>query len=293
MSHLSPSRICHIAVVIAAVSVTACVETEDDVGDEVNTEAAAKIGRNNLPENWLAKFAPEMNLIVKTKLGAEPLIVNVGAEDKGFVLLDYTLRCALSSSQKFHVKNPQGVIVPLPSVAGIGLAPNWLTRGLTAVEQQWVLGCILAHINATGQSVPVSFRGAHSALATTAAESVDYPYLEGAFYGSFGDPANPDLAFRTRQYACYGPALVAKCGAAAPTVLWNRLCTRGDCSDLTVVGPCEPKAPSTNRACSSRNANYYKECASRATTGVWPAAGADLYNPAVVTTWLKDVNCGT
>jgi hypothetical protein len=290
MSRLSPSSTCHLAVVIAAVSMTACVEAEVDAGDEVDTEAVSKIGQNSLPENWLAAFAPEMNLIVRKKLGDEPLIVDVGKDPKGHVLLDYTLRCALGSSQKFEVKNPQGVVVPLPNLAGIGLAPGWLTRGLTQVEQQWVMGCILAHINAAGRAVQVSFRGPHSALATTAAEAAAHPYLEGAFYGDFGDPNNPDLAFRTRQYACYGPALVAKCGAAAPTVLWKRLCTLGDCSDLTVVGPCEAKAPSTNRACGSRNANYFKDCASRATTGAWPAAGADRYSP-VVTTWLKEVDC--
>ncbi len=292
MPRPSTSPVAHLPWIMLAIAslATACVETEGD-DDLAETDVIAKQGINSLDENAIKFFAREMNALITAALGAEPAIEILAKDPTGLKVLDYSLRCALKSTQTVKVKNGAGAIVSLPTKRGIGLAPEWLYRGLDRFEQEWLMGCLLAHINAAGAAVPISLRGGHGALALSTGEAAAFPYLEGAFYGSFGDLLNPDLAFRTRQYACYGPALVAKCGAAAPTVLWKRLCTRGDCNDLTVVGPCEPTQLAPNRACTTRTGDYYKECASRATSGGWPAAGADRYTPAVVTTWLKEVNC--
>jgi hypothetical protein len=270
--------------VLACVSITAaaCVAEPEELPPP---EPVAKQSFNSLPENAIADYAFELNRLVTEPFRDGPSMRALSMQEKGLRLLEYSARCTLPVGMTIPLLSYKGPVT-IPNGPPLGLAPDWPNRGLSLDEQEWLMACLLAHINAQGQSVWISVRGPHAALATTPAEVASFTYLEGAFYGEFGDWSDPDSADLTIQRACYGPAL-AQCGPAAPTILYGRLCTiPGGCPHLRVTGPCEA-APPTPRACLPRAGDAYDTCYGSAFTGL--PAGRQY--KAVATTYLKDFKC--
>lgn len=268
--------------ILAALGAPGCVA---DPTDLPLAEPVAKQSANSLAENAIATFAHDLNRLVNQRFEDGPVMRALTASKGGLELVEYGARCALAAGAVVPIQTFDGPD-QVPDAPGLGLAPDWRKRGLSPEEQAWLMACLLAHVNAGGQAVDISARGPHPALATTAQELARFTYLEGAFYGRFGDPGDPDEAGLTYQRACYGPAL-GKCGAAAPTILYDRLCTiPGGCPHLVVVGPCEAK-PSAPAACKPRTGDAYDECYPIASSGPPPSEK----HRAVITTYLDDFEC--
>ncbi len=250
-----------------------------------SVEPVAKQSVNSLDENAIAAFAYDLNRLVNQPFEDSPVMRSLAASKQGLQLVEYSARCTLALGVQVPIQTYDGP-AKVPTAPSLGLAPDWRKRGLGPEEQQWLMSCLLAHINAGGNAVVISARGPHAALATTPAEVARFTYLEGAFYGRFGDPTDPDEGGLTYQRACWGPAL-AKCGGAAPTILYDRLCTiPGGCPHLVVVGPCEatPPAPA---ACAPRTGDAYDVCYPIAISGPPPS----MKYKAAITTYLEDFAC--
>jgi len=100
-------------------------------------------------------------------------------------VLTYLARCAIPEGDVL-VAEVDGVHHEFPG--RLGLAPEWQRGPCDTACQRWVSACLLAHGNALGVEVPISLRGHHPALATTADERAGFPVQEGAFYGNLFDP---------------------------------------------------------------------------------------------------------
>ncbi|NQD36575.1 hypothetical protein HPT27_06030 [Permianibacter sp. IMCC34836] len=114
--------------------------------------------------------------------------------------LKYLVDCALPEGVAVSVSH-NGTVYQFDGA--MGLAPGWLTRGLTVEEQQLLTTCLLARTNFFGKRVLLSLRAnddvtAPAALQVSAQEALDNPYFEAAFFGNiFID--NPQL------FVCAGP----------------------------------------------------------------------------------------
>ena len=121
----------------------------------------------------------------------------------GRALSPYLVKCALPAQRQIAAEDEK-----LPG--GLGLAPEWLERPMTAKERRWISACLLALMNASGEHVEVSLAGGHDNLPSSAEEPV---FREGAFYGDlFG--AEPE------SFVCSGDEDVEHSSARA-----KRVCT--------------------------------------------------------------------
>jgi hypothetical protein len=100
----------------------------------------------------------------------------------------------------------------------LGLAPEWVHRGLTASERLWWGACLAAHTNRYGVPVEISVRGDAASLATTTTERSTFTKREGAFWATY----NPDAAVPLHFYTCFDEK-----NATVSAMLANRTCTLG------------------------------------------------------------------
>lgn len=213
-----------------------------------------------------------------SSLGESPLF----ATAPGRKLLGYVVMCSMGWDDNFNVfKADREYILE----GGIGLAPSWKDAALTVSERRWLSACLLAHANAFGVEVPLSLRGPHPALSTTAGELSDYPVQEGAFYGDILERSAPPLAF-----ACAGTAQNDGCQREMNEWLKERACAResastldcgmewaGNCYALSIGGESPP-------ACNTLSGDAYPECHS-APAAAGPDPGAVFSE--VITVYLK------
>jgi hypothetical protein len=166
--------------------------------------------------------------------------------------MKYLVACGLPAGKSF-VYN--GITFP----GKFGLASSWQTSPLTSTQIRWVTACLLAHVNADGRNVVVSFRGPTGALATTSTERSAYPKEEGAYFGNV-------LAGTQRKYSCKG----AYASYSAST--YGRRCA-SSCSSCEYVSV----------------GNCSSVCSSRTTDGGWSnCRGSDgLTYANVVTSYVK------
>ena len=82
----------------------------------------------------------------------------------------------------------------------VGLAPQWLLSRLDPVGQRWVSACMFARVNNLEVVIPISMRGLHPELATSAAERAEWTLEEAAFFGNAFGPLNQPLQW----FACRG-----------------------------------------------------------------------------------------
>ena len=131
-------------------------------------------------------------------------------------LLEYLVSCAL----------PQGVELKTDTGDGaqrfsgsLGLAPNWLNRGLTTSEQPWVSACILARTNLFGKRIEISMRAldpAPAGLLAPKKEWEEFIIHEGAFFGNI-------FASKPRAFACLGKTTPRQ---SVDPVLQKRVCAQ-------------------------------------------------------------------
>ena len=270
-------------VLLALTVASACV-----IDDAVPVTPIAKQSSNSLAENAISRFAAELNELVTVPFVDSPIVRAMAASGAGLQLLEYSARCMFAEGATVELDTLHGPQT-IPNARSLALGPEWKKRGLDEIEQKALMGCLLAHINATGNAVDISVRtwtppGSPNPIPTTPSEAAEFTYLEGAFYGRPGRLHLADEVNRTFQLVCYGPAL-ARCGANAPTIMYNRLCTLGGCDDLAIIGPCEdPIAPA---ACMPRSGDAYDECYPVAGAGPSPSA----YRAGVITTYLRELEC--
>ncbi len=177
---------------------------------------------------------------------------------EGQELLAFLLGCAL----------PEGVTVVAPDPAGgpaiefygeLGVAPEWINRGLDRSDRRWVTACILSRVNDAGVSVEISMRGPLAALDSTPAERASHTIEEGAFYGDIFGAVNQPLqwfACRGRDQAAgeTGGLVDRDCAEPDPANPGKTFCEftfAGDCADFT--------APKNKYACESFS-DYYEDC---------------------------------
>lgn len=193
-------------------------------------------------------------------------------------VLTYLVRCALPDGMKISGSSG-GKSYAFSGL--IGLAPEWLGAPLTTSGRHWVSACMLAHVNGYNKQVPISLRGAHAALATSAAEVVAYPVEEMAFYGDiFG--AN-DVMF-----ACAGKGPQAAYAADPDDDLGaRRSCDEDEGCLVNVPGPCQDIMLSGADACEGGGAGLPSSChgSLKSSNLGWPAG--DTAYPEVITVYMK------
>lgn len=99
--------------------------------------------------------------------------------------LKYLVNCALPADDTLiAVADNQRFSFP----GGMGLAPEWATRPLTAAQQRRVSACMLARTNRFGVPVQISIRSdaadAPESLRTDADERRAFPFFEAGFFGN-------------------------------------------------------------------------------------------------------------
>lgn len=155
-------------------------------GFSVNGFSVNGLGLNGLQLNGLHLNGLQVNGLGMNGLGINGLGINgLGLpgspiDPRARELLRYVARCALRADQ--HVVVP-GDGTGERFVGALGLAPAWPARAVSAEDEHWVSACLLAHVNAFGEPVPISLR-ASGRLEADATERAAFPLHEGAFFGS-------------------------------------------------------------------------------------------------------------
>ncbi len=103
----------------------------------------------------------------------------------------------------------------------IGLAPQWIDRGLVGEEERWVSACMLARTNFFGKTVQISMRAPEGievpskSLETTPEEIEGFSIFEGGFFGNL-------FAENPVAYTCLGDRTAEE---NADPILQDRVCT--------------------------------------------------------------------
>jgi hypothetical protein len=167
------------------------------------------------------------NVVVPT-----PLLGTSG----GRSVLDYTVRCALSSEQVVY--GPDG----RRFYGSFGFAPEWTGRGLTTSEQRWVSACIFQHLNGTGEHVDILLDGSHPALECPSDEEpcAEFVVHDATMYG------NAFLPSAIAGYACIDPDLTGElsslslsCPLDLGLLSLERLCGHVPTCGIAFLGLCD------------------------------------------------------
>ncbi len=132
---------------------------------------------------------------------------------------EYLIKCALGPGQSLNIGG-------IAYDGLVGLAPGWITKPLGDSEQRWISACLLAHANASGDSMRILLAGQRPELHALGGEG-DFVFEEAAFYGNLFDASDtvpggavpPVLS--QNLYACAGGGLSSN-GAMA---VHARICT--------------------------------------------------------------------
>lgn len=117
--------------------------------------------------------------------------------DERVKVMKYLAGCALSTYDSVSITDSCNVTRTFKGTL-LNLARNWVNRAPNVAERQRVSACLLARVNAAGNSVGLSLRGLNIRVTTT--EAQNFPVFEGAFFGDLFDPASP------RRFNCRGDA---------------------------------------------------------------------------------------
>jgi hypothetical protein len=189
--------------IMFAMLVAGCVvEAPEQMMVAANRKAQSDENRlsvNRLSMNRLSLNRLSLNRLSLNRLSLNRLSLNSLAADglettnEGRELLSYVAKCALRAEDTL-VAVHAGVTYEFPGL--LAVAPEWENAPLTTSGQQWLSGCLLAHVNAFGTSVPISLRAAGK-LDADVPESIAFPVYEATFFGN---------VFNIEQdmYACTG-----------------------------------------------------------------------------------------
>lgn len=204
----------------------------DTIRSAVSTENALSI--NHLSLNRLSLNRLSLNRLSLNRLSLNRLSLNslddIETTEDGRELLRYVALCALHRGD-ILVAEHERVEYEFPGL--LALAPEWEHGPLSSSKQRLMSACLIAHVNAYGQSVTVSMRSA-GALAADEAERKAYAVYEGTFFGQvFGGD-------EIEAYGCQGAEpSIARVHSAARDL---RACTdpSDDCG-VTSLGRCRER----------------------------------------------------
>ena len=98
--------------------------------------------------------------------------------------VSYLVRCALPSGHSLRKQDQNGTSYTF--AGAMGLAPGWENSPATADDRYWISSCLMAHINTTGQHIPIYLDGV--APLGWGRDSA-FPIQEGTFIGDlFASP---------------------------------------------------------------------------------------------------------
>ena len=197
------------------------VDPEMSADDELVGEAeSAVIGENALNLNALNLNALNLNALNLNALNLNGLsLTNLAAiQNPGSsgtlarLALRYMASCALTSNQSFSFSwtDLLGTVHNEVYPGLLGLAPTWTHWPLCIEQQRMVSACLAARVNYYEVPVVISARSVTEPLKTltSSQEKIDYPHIEGAFWGNLFAPV-PFLN------ACYNSATVKLARVAA------------------------------------------------------------------------------
>jgi hypothetical protein len=262
---------------LAAVSLLAGCAVEDPLQEQAQPAIALnRIALNGIVANRVVATQIAENQLVVGET-ANPMVLPMLATSEGREYFSYIVSCALDGSQ---------VVVANGATykGSIGLAPGWVSGGLSMSDKRWVSACLLSRVNAYGISVEISMQGANPALAASATEMVSHPLAEGAFYGNLFVPDTQKM----EMVACRG--LAQATGENGDLV--NRDCAEPAGNGLTqcgfrYAGDCldfSPATPSAS-ACSYAIGGTYQDCHLTQGIGIW-APGSE--RAEVITTYVRN-----
>jgi hypothetical protein len=190
---------------------------------------------NALTLNALTLNALTLNALTLNRLDGGVLVFDseragdLPHTESGRQLLQYIARCALVQGDVLRVES-SGDVWHFPGL--LGMAPSWETESLDLEGQQIMTGCLLAHVNAFGVSVPLSVRSNQLAEAGED-ESAVYFYGDGAFYGNLylGSPKKYACEIRANRF--YDASTGSITTAASP------YSARRICADRAGAAQCE------------------------------------------------------
>ena len=185
------------------------------IDDEIGVVQLAELSENAMSINAMSINAMSINAMSINAMSINAMSINEleldtassqGIENtaSGRELLRYLVRCALDPEQVMTVAvNGQAHAFP----GSLGLARDWVHRGLSPAERRILSACLLSHVNAFGESVSISLRG--PGLEVSEQERDSHYIYEATFYGDvFASPME--------MYACWGaPPWLARAQSSA------------------------------------------------------------------------------
>jgi len=127
-------------------------------------------------------------------------------------LVHYLVVCSLPAGQQWTAQYADEAV---QYNGGFGLAPYYVDRPLSVIEQGWMSACLLAHVNAFGKHILISVRN-DPKVGASPSEMQDFPVFEGAFFGSLFSP-------NVTAFSCQGEPEIQALGES-PDRQW-RACT--------------------------------------------------------------------
>jgi hypothetical protein len=262
-------------------SVLAGEEAMEEASEETGVYEAALSSSNRLSMNRLKAGSLEVVKLSTAPLSADGLTLaptSLLGSKAGRDVLTYLVRCALPAGQ--NVSGAAGGKVY--SFSGlVGVAPTWLTQSLSLSGRRWMTACLLAHVNAYDEEVPISLRGNHPALSTTVAESAQFTLEEMSFYGDlFADGTQG-------MFACAGKGLQMKWPEDPDEYQAKRSCSSKEECSMSVPGPCYDITPSTTDACEEGVGGWYSGCHATAKERDDEWIAGDPSYSEVITVYMK------
>lgn len=225
-----------------------------DIPEETGDAEAALSSSNRLSMNRLNAGSLDVVKLSTAALSADGLTLaptKLLKTKTGRDVLTYLIRCALPPGEKVGGISGKKVY----SFSGlVGVAPEWLTQPLSPSGRRWMTACLLAHVNAYDEEVPISLRGDHPALTKTASEAAQYSVEEMSFYGDlFGQGAEG-------MFACAGKGLQLQWPEDPDEYQAKRSCSSDDDCPISVAGPCYDITPSATDSCEDGSIDWYSGC---------------------------------
>jgi hypothetical protein len=189
---------------------SACV---DQVDQDLEIESTERLAGNALMPGYFVTAQLNPARLTSTTLK------QMASTPSGRAVLPYVIGCALSAGTT--VSTTYNLVQPISFAGDLGLAPSWQTTALTLAQQRLVSACVLARVNAYGNTVTISLRGPSAQLYLKTGEFTGYPNYEGTYFGNVF--AGTDQRF-------------AACGGTATTLPDGRVCATEETTGVTFCG---------------------------------------------------------
>ncbi|WP_437914003.1 hypothetical protein WME73_48155 [Sorangium sp. So ce302] len=254
------------------VSLVGCVAVQEEEEDSLGVALSALEFVNALNPNALNPNALNPNALNPNALNPNALNPNAlspaalsairdpgAAGDLSRQLLSYVVGCAFPPSQSFSFSwtDGSGTVHNEEYRGIIGLVPDWSTKPLGLMDQQWISACLASRTNWYGVSVTISSRGTPSAIDKTGTlELTTYTHLEGAFWGNLFAPSPYLNACYDEANRDHARSLLRDCAA-------GHLTSGGavqQCGMLSIRGSCAAYCQQLNT-----NGMYYPSCVNNLT----------------------------